>query len=74
MDTIPRVNEVAGNVSRAIASAGENSKSIARATGIPRTTLLRRLAGDAPGFTVAELDAISSHLNVPLESFLKVAA
>jgi hypothetical protein len=74
MDTIPRVNEVAGNVSRAIAAAGENSKSIARATGIPRTTLLRRLSGDLPGFTVAELDAISLHLNVPFESFLTVAA
>lgn len=62
-------NRVASAVSAAIESAGHTQVSIADATGIPRTTLIRRLRGQQP-FTIAELDAIANTLGVHVTTFL----
>ncbi len=71
MDTLTPI--VADRVVTAMESKGATRLGISEATGIPRTTLLRRLSGASP-FTVAELDAIARALNMPVRDFLGDAA
>lgn len=68
MVTLSLTEMVARNVAHAIVMAGENPHSIARRTGIPRVTLIRRLQGISP-FTVKELEQISSALDAPVDLF-----
>lgn len=64
---------VAKNVTAAIDSAGQTQVSISEATGIPRTTLIRRLAGHSP-FTIAELGRIAEVLDVEVDDLLRKTA
>lgn len=68
MVTLSLTETVARNVAHAIVLAGENPTSIARATGIPRVTLLRRLQGASP-FTVSELDRIAAAVGATADRF-----
>lgn len=69
MDTPQYVAEVARRVAEAIEAGGQSQLRIAEATGIPRTTLIRRLSGTS-SFTVAELSSIASVLGVDLGAFM----
>ena len=59
-------------VAEAIESAGQTHLAVAEQTGIPRTTLLRRLTGTSP-FTVSELERIAALLSVPVHSLIPSA-
>lgn len=72
MVTLSLTELVAKNVAQAILAAGETPSSVARATGIPRVTLSRRLKGDA--FTVAELDKIATVLRTDVIHLIATAA
>ena len=65
--------DVASAVREAIDAAHETPGGVALATGIPRTTLLRRLSGRSP-FNVEELAAIARHLEVPVGGLIAPAA
>lgn len=69
MDTQRYVSEVARAVASAISRADQSQVAVSDATGIPRTTLIRRLAGSSP-FTTAELSAIGELLQVDPRDFL----
>lgn len=56
---------VAANVSRLLREANITQRDAALATGIPLTTLVRRLTGKTP-LLVTELGAIAELLGVPL--------
>lgn len=73
MDTLAIRSGVASAVSKAIKDAGETPFSVAAATGIPRTTLNRRLTGQSP-FNVAELDAIAGYLSRKVTDFFDEVA
>lgn len=60
---------VAAAVRQAIEDAGETQLGVAEKTGIPRTTLMRRLGGHSP-FTVAELAAIADALGRRIPDFI----
>lgn len=49
--------------------AGESAKHLAEVTLIPRTTLVRRLAGTSP-FTIPELERIASALGTTVTQIL----
>lgn len=49
--------------------AGESAKHLAEVTLIPRTTLVRRLAGTSP-FTIPELERIASVLGTTVTQIL----
>lgn len=70
MDTATRTGATAAAVAEAIRAARETPNSIALATGIPRTTLNRRLMGASP-FNVSELDAIARVLGIDASDFLQ---
>lgn len=55
--------EVSRTVAEAIDSRSRTRKSISDETGIPRTTLIRKLSGYTP-FTVVELARIAKALGV----------
>lgn len=59
----------AERVSAAIEAAGQTHLAVAEQTGIPRTTLLRRLSGAAP-FTITELERVADLLDVPVHSLI----
>ena len=61
--------ETAALVQAALDVAGRTPLGVSEHTGIPRTTLLRRLTGTSP-FTVAELEMIADFLGVPLLSLI----
>ena len=63
MDTRSFSEIVAKRVEAAITQSGETQLGVALATGIPRSTLARRLSGYSP-FTVSELSAIATALGV----------
>lgn len=68
MDTKPprTVTEMtAVVVSEAMTDAGLTVLGVADRTGIPRTTLTRRLSGGSP-FTVAEVDTLAAVVGVPV--------
>lgn len=74
MVTYALTETVAGNVRGLMLAAGENPTSLARNTGIPRVTLLRRLNGQVP-FSVDELEAVGRYLGVnPSAFFIRNAA
>ena len=58
-----------------IRARGSSVQAIAEAAGIPRVTLVRRLATvDGRTFTVSELEAIARALDVPVTSLTAPAA
>lgn len=61
--------ETAHRVTAAIEAAGESKLSIAEKTGIPRTTLWRRLNG-LTSFYMEELHLIARVLDVPVTDFV----
>lgn len=63
---------VAAKVAAAMESGGWSEKALAEATGIPRVTLRRRLAGAA--FNVAELASIAATLDVAIADLVDEAA
>lgn len=60
----------AQRVAEALDRAGKSHLSASEESGIPRTTLLRRLSGVTP-FTVDELQRIADLLDVPVESLIQ---
>lgn len=69
MDTNPHTpTRVAQAVAAAMEAGGWSEKALADATGIPRVTLRRRLAGSA--FNVAELAAIASTLETTVTALV----
>lgn len=66
---------VAAEVRAEIGRAGVSQLAVARATGIPQSTLNRKLAAKAErdSFTVDELDRIARVLQVPIGSFFASA-
>lgn len=56
-------------VTEALKNSGKSQLSLSDESGIPRTTLLRRLSGASP-FTVAELQRIADVLGVSVVSLL----
>jgi transcriptional regulator with XRE-family HTH domain len=62
-------HQVATAVTAATSEAGHSILALAEGTGIPRTTLLRRLSGRS-SFTVAELEAIATFLKVEVARFI----
>lgn len=62
MDT-NTVADIATMVRRAVESTGETVLGLSKATGIPRTTLDRRMRG-LQSFTTSELIRIAEHLGV----------
>lgn len=68
MATDQIAEQVAGIVSRAIVAAGKTKKQIAEATGIPYTTLGRKLLGTTE-FTFTELKMIADALGVAPSTF-----
>lgn len=73
MDSTTYAAEVAANIQNQIKAAGLSVLSVAQATGIPYTTLTRRLAsnGLAP-FTVREVKVIADHLGTSASDLLTV--
>lgn len=67
------VNETTREIARRVRGIrdvrGVTDVELAARSGIPRSTLQRRLDGD--DFTITELQAISDALEVTLESFLR---
>ena len=63
MDTAQITQQVARSVSQAIVTSGLSKKAVAEATGIPLTTLGRKLLGTSD-FTVVELALIADALGV----------
>jgi len=58
----------AATVRAEVARARAKTTDLARVLGLSRTTVWRRLTGEYP-FNVAELDALASHLGVPVSTF-----
>lgn len=69
MVTPPTTETVARRVVTAMEATGRNPKSLADDARLPRTTLLRRLAGISP-FNLNELDALAPHLGVTVAELL----
>lgn len=65
MDTEATTKAIAANVARLLREAGVSQRDTSTSTGIPLTTLVRRLTGRSP-FLVTELSAIAELLGVPL--------
>lgn len=65
LDPSPRIAEA---VRVRLATSNHTERTLADATGIPRATLQRRLAGLVP-FTVRELGLIAHELGVDASSF-----
>ena len=64
---------IAANVSAALTTAGIPQRDAASRTGIPLTTLSRRLTGNSP-FTIVELDLIAGILGVTVSDLIAQAA
>lgn len=68
--TQPLTESVAAEVRAQLARRGNISRSeVATRLGISRTALWSRLRGDVQ-FTIADLEALSELLNVPITTFL----
>lgn len=71
VDSIQYSTTVAKHVTAAIKKKHKTVLSISEETGIPRTTLTRRLASpETSPFTVVELSKIADVLNMPVARFL----
>ena len=62
--------EVVGEIRAAMARKGVKPLAVSSAVGINRSGMYRRLKGDTP-FTLDELLAIASFLDVPAGSFFE---
>ena len=69
MDTPSKTQSRAASIREAIRQAGFTPFTLAEATGIPRTTLNRRLLGVTP-FNTEELDSIAAALNTSVTDLL----
>jgi transcriptional regulator with XRE-family HTH domain len=70
MDSTPdATRRVAAAVSAALGESNLSVLSAAEQTGIPRSTLSRRLTGTSP-FTITELDLLARLLGVSVEHFI----
>jgi len=69
MDSPSKTQSRAASIRDAIKQAGFTPFSLAEATGIPRTTLNRRLLGVSP-FNTEELDAIAAALDTSVAELL----
>lgn len=65
--------QVAQRVAAQVAESGVTIVWLCEKTGIPRSTLLRRLNGATP-FNINELDRIAAALRVPTTELLPVAS
>lgn len=72
MDNPEYAQTVAHATFAAMVAGGETQLGLSVKTGIPRTTLARRLSGSSP-FTVAELAAIADVLGIPVASLVTPA-
>ena len=71
MDTITYQRQVAERVAEAIVTHDQNAFAVSQGTGIPRSTLNRRLAGVTP-FTVAEVASVAAFLGIDVRSLLVI--
>lgn len=70
MDTAADLTQaIAKAVQEAMGRAGVNTHNLVKVTGIPRTTLDRRLTGLSP-FTTAELAHVAHALDTSLSALL----
>jgi len=69
MDTPTFSLEVARRVNAAIERGGHTVLGVAQATGIARSTLLRRLSGSSP-LSVKELALIAQAIDVDVRTFI----
>lgn len=69
MDTTEYTKAVAASVDHLMDEAGVSLLSLSTKTGIPRTTLRRRVLGHT-SFTVQELAAIAATLGTSVEDLL----
>ena len=72
MDSTTYQAAVALNVRAALEASGRSTLSVAEATGIPRATLLRRIAGHS-SFTVVELASIAHLLGIEPTDLMQVS-
>lgn len=70
MDSSLYQRTLAAEVASAIERAEQSTLSVSNATGIPRTTLIRRLNGNSP-FTVTELADIATFIDMSPVDLLK---
>jgi len=63
---LPLVPSHQGEYAATGGATGQSMASIARATGIPRTTLRRRLSGEGQPILVDAVVAIANHLPTPI--------
>lgn len=68
-NTTDTSRRVAAAVSAALEAAGVNTLTAAERTGIPRSTLSRRLTGTS-AFTIVELELVANLLGVTVDHFL----
>jgi transcriptional regulator with XRE-family HTH domain len=74
MDTPEQTSrEISRTVAEALRVAGISQRSAAEATGIPLTTLSRRLTGAAP-FLVTELFSLAKVLGTTVSALTETAA
>lgn len=73
MDSTTYAARVAANIETAISAAGRSVVSVSAATGIPRSTLDRRIRsqGGSP-FSVREVKAIADELGITAASLLVI--
>jgi hypothetical protein len=60
---------VAGNVRKALRTAGVSERVMAHRIGLPQSNFSRRMNSDVP-FTVEQVAAIATELQIPLASLL----
>lgn len=60
---------VAGNVRKALRSAGVSERLMAHRIGLPQSNFSRRMACDVP-FTVEQIAAIAAQLGIPVTALL----
>jgi len=65
--------EIAETVRKAMAEAGISDAALARATGVPRPTLRRKVAGERD-FSFTELALVAVALNIPSADLFNIAA
>lgn len=61
----------AAAIKAALQGAGLSEAEAARRTGIPQSTLNRRLVGNPPGFSIAELSSLASLLGMDVSDLLR---
>lgn len=67
------VSRVTAAVLRVMEARNCTQASLSEATGIPRTTLIRKLRGHSD-FTVRDLERIAAHLGVSVTTFTEEQA